>query len=59
MLIPILKAWEGGFWVEQIINTNNESPLRRNLPLGFLLQLVGDSKCIFEIVLLHQREVSK
>lgn len=46
--------------MEQIVYSklNKFSPFRLNLPLGFILQK-GGGAIIIEVVLLHQREVSR
>ncbi|KAK6623947.1 hypothetical protein RUM44_010803 [Polyplax serrata] len=57
VLLPILKAWEIGFWVENIISSKPKrfSTYHANLPLGFILQK-GRGAVIVEIALLHERE---
>lgn len=59
ILLPVLKAWELGFWVENIVDSvpKKFSIHPRNLPLGFILQK-GGGAVVIEIVLLHEREVS-
>lgn len=57
VLLPILKAWEVGFWVESVISSRPRkfSSYHVNLPLGFILQK-GKGSVVIEIVLLHERE---
>lgn len=57
-MLPILRAWEVGFWVENIISSvpKKFSLHHANLPLGFILQK-NEGSVIVEIVLLHEREV--